>query len=103
MGMHPDTRQQGAPTLQARVHVAPGATLLGPITIGEGSKIMPNVVVTRDVPPGSVVEAPVPAVRSRAARAPKPEDAATGAETSAPSGPEDAPKRRGRGAGPGRN
>ena len=107
MGNHPDTRQHGAPTLEARVHVAPGATLLGPIRIGEGSKIMPNVVVTRDVPPGSVVEAPVPAVRARAAKAPRAEDTAVGAQTqdSPPERPgaEPAPRRRGRGAGSSQN
>ncbi|HVE84126.1 MAG TPA: exopolysaccharide biosynthesis glycosyltransferase EpsD [Myxococcales bacterium] len=91
MGNHPDTRQHGAPTLQARVHVAPGATLLGPITIGEGSKIMPGVVVIRDVPPGSVVEAPVPVVRSRPGKGPK----AEGAEAQAPARPGAAPERRG--------
>ena len=75
MGNHPDTRQHGAPTLEARVHVAPGATLLGPIRIGAGSKIMPGCVVIRDVPAGSVVEAPVPAVRARPGKV----DAAVGA------------------------
>lgn len=69
MGNHPDSKQHGAPTLEARVHVAPGATLLGPIRIGAGSKIMPGCVVIRDVPPGSVVEAPVPAVRARPGKA----------------------------------
>src|SRR6185295_6731261 len=80
MGNHPDTKQHGAPTLEARVHVAPGATLLGPIRIGAGSKIMPGCVVIRDVPPGSVVEAPVPAVRARPG---KTADAAVGAATPA--------------------
>ncbi len=65
MGVDPVTRQQGAPTLEANVHVGPGATLLGPITIGEGSKIMAGAVVTRSVPPGSLVEPPAPKVSPR--------------------------------------
>jgi len=80
MGNHPDTKQHGAPVLEARVHVAPGATLLGPIRIGAGSKIMPGCVVIRDVPPGSVVEAPVPAVRARPGKA---ADAVVGAQAAA--------------------
>jgi serine O-acetyltransferase len=68
MGIHPDTRAVGAPTLEDDVHVGAGATLIGPITIGAGSKIMPGCVVTRSVPPGSIVEAPTPIVRPRAAR-----------------------------------
>jgi serine acetyltransferase/glycosyltransferase involved in cell wall biosynthesis len=81
LGNHPDTKQHGAPALEARVHVAPGATLLGPIRIGAGSKIMPGCVVIRDVPPGSVVEAPVPAVRARKAGGPAAGDTAVGAQT----------------------
>lgn len=65
-GTHPTSRQTGAPRLEARVHVGPGATLLGPIVIGEGSKIMAGCVVTESVPAGSVVEAPRCTVRSRA-------------------------------------
>lgn len=49
------SRTVGAPTLEANVHVGPGAVLLGPIVVGEGSKIMANVVLDRSVPPGSVV------------------------------------------------
>ena len=65
MGIDPVTRETGAPTLGAGVHVGPGAVLLGPITVGAGSKVMPNVVLTTSVPPGSLVEAPVPNVRPR--------------------------------------
>ena len=45
----------GAPTLHANVHVGPGAVLLGPIEIGEGTKIVANSVVTMNVPAGVVV------------------------------------------------
>jgi serine acetyltransferase/GT2 family glycosyltransferase len=66
MGFDPQTRQPGAPTLERDVHVGPGATLIGPITIGEASKIMAGAVVTRSVPPGSLVETPAPDVQPRA-------------------------------------
>jgi serine acetyltransferase/GT2 family glycosyltransferase len=62
----PVTGESGAPTLEANVHVGPGATLIGPITVGEGSKIMAGVVLNHSVPPRSVVEAPTPTVRARA-------------------------------------
>ncbi len=48
----------GAPTLHANVHVGPGAVLLGPIEIGEGTKVVANSVVTMDVPAGVVVRPP---------------------------------------------
>lgn len=67
-GLHPDTKEAGAPTLEEDVHVGPGATLLGPITIGRGSKIMAGAVVTRSVPPNSVVKTPEPEVYARTAR-----------------------------------
>lgn len=53
--LDPETRQPGAPTLEADVHVGPGATLIGPITVGAGSKIMAGSVLDRSVPPGSLV------------------------------------------------
>ncbi|MGC4121428.1 MAG: glycosyltransferase [Myxococcales bacterium] len=70
MGTDPETRQTGAPTLQANVHVGPGATLIGPITVGAGSKVMAGVTLTRSVPAGSVVAAPEPEIRKRAEAAP---------------------------------
>ena len=66
--IHPETRQVGAPTLEENVHVGPGATLLGPITIGRGSKISASVVLMRSVPAQSLVECPAPVVRPRAGR-----------------------------------
>ena len=65
--IHPDTRIVGAPTLEDAVHVGPGATVLGPITIGARSKLMAGVVVTRSVPPDSLVEAAEAFVRPRGA------------------------------------
>lgn len=54
-GIDPETRESGAPHLGRNVHVGPGATLLGPIHVGEGSKIMAGAVLTRSVPPNSLV------------------------------------------------
>jgi serine acetyltransferase/glycosyltransferase involved in cell wall biosynthesis len=55
-GIDADTRRVGAPTLERNVHVGPGAILLGPIIVGEGSKIMAGAVLTRSVPPFSLVK-----------------------------------------------
>jgi serine O-acetyltransferase len=77
-GVHPETREVGAPTIEHDVHIGPGAVIIGPVTIGARSKIMANCVVTRSVPPDSLVEAPPPNVRSRvAARAAKSPEAAS--------------------------
>ncbi len=43
------------PTLADRVVVGAGAKILGPITIGENSRIGANAVVVKSVPPNSVV------------------------------------------------
>ena len=43
------------PTVQDNVTIGSGANLLGPITIGHGSKIGANAVVIHDVPPNSTV------------------------------------------------
>jgi serine acetyltransferase/GT2 family glycosyltransferase len=65
-GPDPVTKQGGAPLLERNVHVGIGATLYGPIVVGEGTKIMAGCVLSRSVPPRSIVEAPVPQVASRA-------------------------------------
>lgn len=43
------------PTIEDNVMIAAGAKVLGPITIGEGSKIGAGSVVLKDVPPHSTV------------------------------------------------
>ena len=43
------------PTVQDNVTIGSGARLLGPITVGHGSKIGANTVVIHDVPPNSTV------------------------------------------------
>ncbi len=65
-GPDPETKETGAPRLEKNVHVGIGATLYGPIVVGEGTKIMASCVLSRSVPPRSIVEAPVPHVGSRA-------------------------------------
>ena len=55
----------GAPNVGDNVHIMPGATLLGPITIGDGTKIMASCVVRQDVPANSLVSAPDPNVAPR--------------------------------------
>ncbi|MEP7347247.1 MAG: glycosyltransferase [Gemmatimonadaceae bacterium] len=68
MGIDADTGVMGAPTLQANVHVGPGATLIGPIIVGQGSKIMAGSVLNRSVPPYSLVRPAAVEVVSRERR-----------------------------------
>jgi serine O-acetyltransferase len=63
--MHSGRRVVGSPTLEENVHVMPGAVLLGPITVGAGSKVGANAVVDDDVAAGSVVSSPAVDVRLR--------------------------------------
>jgi serine O-acetyltransferase len=65
LGTHPETRATGAPRIERNVHIGPGATIIGPVTIGEGSKIMAGCTVTESIPPFSLVEAPSPEIRPR--------------------------------------
>lgn len=66
VSIDPVTREVGGPTLEDDVHVGPGASLLGPITIGRGTKIMANAVVMQSVPADSLVEIASATVRARA-------------------------------------
>ncbi len=43
------------PTIKSNVMISSGAKVLGPITVGENSKIGANAVVLKDVPPNSTV------------------------------------------------
>jgi serine O-acetyltransferase len=69
LGYGPDaeTRRTGAPLLERNVHVGIGATLFGPIVVGAETKIMAGCVLSRSVPPRSIVEAAVPHVGVRGA------------------------------------
>jgi serine acetyltransferase/glycosyltransferase involved in cell wall biosynthesis len=55
MGIAADTGEMGAPVLERTVHVGPGATLLGPVVLGEGTKVMAGAVLNRSVPTNSLV------------------------------------------------
>lgn len=68
-GTDPATRESGAPILERDVHVGVGATLVGPLTVGRGSKIMAGCTLRSSVPAGSLVEAHTPEVRPRATSA----------------------------------
>lgn len=70
-GMDPKTRTSGAPTLGRDVHIGPGSTLLGPITVGDGTKIMAGSVLAVSVPANSLVKPAEAVVSSRAARSAK--------------------------------
>lgn len=69
-GRHPDTSEVGAPTVEEGAVIGVGAVVLGPVTIGRRSKVMPGCVVLRSVPADSVVEPAQPAIRPRASGAP---------------------------------
>jgi serine O-acetyltransferase len=71
VSIHPETRAIGAPELDRDVHVGPGATLVGPISIGAGSKIAAGCLVTHSVPPGSLVQSESPTVRPRDSAGPR--------------------------------
>ncbi len=77
--IHPETRDVGAPALEPDVHVGPGAALLGPITIGLGTKIAANATLMRSVPAGSLVESPAAVVRTRSRATPSGERGLRGA------------------------
>ena len=50
-----ETRVVGGPTLGRDVHVGPGATIIGPITVGDRTKIMAGAILTKSVAPDSLV------------------------------------------------
>lgn len=77
--LDPVTKVSGAPTLGKDVHVGPGATLLGPIHVGDGTKIMAGAVLTRSVPPNSLVKPAEPVISTRA-RPPEAANDKTGSE-----------------------
>jgi|GEM_PF-6461658 len=56
-------RPDGSPRLDHDVHVGPGAVLVGPITVGAHTKVAPNVFVSGDVEPWTVIT-PAPANHS---------------------------------------
>ncbi len=53
----PGRRQKRHPTIEDDVTIGVGAAILGPITVGRGSKIGAMALVLESVPPNSVVAA----------------------------------------------
>ena len=62
LGAGSTRRSRQAPTLEANVDIGVGAVILGDITVGEGSRIGANVVLTESVPAHSVVVMPRPEI-----------------------------------------
>lgn len=83
-GLDPDTKEPGAPLIEKNVHIGVGATIFGPLVVGEDTKIMANCVVNRSVPARSIVEAPMPHVVAR--RVWTPADKADGGASAGTSG-----------------
>jgi len=75
-------RGSGAPVVGNNVYFGPKCTVAGPITVGDGSVIAANSLVTRDVPPGVTVRG-VPAVPIGHVAAAQPDGARSPAEASA--------------------
>ncbi|MEP0841578.1 MAG: serine acetyltransferase [Phycisphaerae bacterium] len=48
-------QRQGCPTIGDNVYLGPGAKIFGKVTVGNGSAVGANCVVTRDVPENGVV------------------------------------------------
>ena len=44
------------PTIQNDVTIGAGARVLGNVTVGEGSRISANAVITKDLPPRSMLD-----------------------------------------------
>jgi len=51
-----DKGGEKAPTIENNVFVGFGAKIIGGITIGKGSYILPNTIVNRNIPPNSLVK-----------------------------------------------
>lgn len=55
-------KKRGAPYVGDNVYIAPGARVVGPVTIGDNVKIGANAVVDRDIPNGALVQVRSPQV-----------------------------------------
>ncbi len=53
------------PIVEDDVVIQPGATVIGPVTIGKGAVIGGNVWITEDVEPGSIIQQSAVQVRFR--------------------------------------
>jgi serine O-acetyltransferase len=72
LGTDPATREVGAPRIERDVVVGAGCTVIGPVSIGQGTKITSNCLIRTSVPAQSLVEAPTPVVSQRRARGGEP-------------------------------
>lgn len=61
----PSTGKIGGPALAENVHIGPGCTLLGPISVGANSKLMAGSLLDRSVPARSLVRPPSAVVETR--------------------------------------
>ena len=77
----------GRPTLGDRVHLGPGATVVGAVDVGDDVRIGPAALVVDDVPAGSRVLAPVATVRPPRTEVDLREQAERPARVSAATGP----------------
>lgn len=64
-GVDPETRAVGGPHLEPNVHIGPGATITGPITVGEGTKIVAGATLMETVPERSLVSPGEPVISAR--------------------------------------
>lgn len=60
-----DRDKKNVPIIGDNVTIYPGAKILGKITIGNNVKIGANAVVTRDVPDGAFVIAPLSIIKTK--------------------------------------
>ncbi len=68
-GMSTDSSgRAGAPSVEPDVHIGPGSTIVGPITLQARTKVTANCFVRTSVPPDSLDDAPQPDVSARAGR-----------------------------------
>lgn len=56
-------RKEAAPTLEDKVFVGRGASVIGGVTVSAGAYVAAGAIVTKDVPPGALVTGQVSTVR----------------------------------------
>ena len=55
MGRDRENGAVGSPTIGENVHIGPGASITGPVTIGDNTKISSGVVINQNIPKDSIV------------------------------------------------
>lgn len=56
----------GLPRIGGHVDISVGASILGPVTVGDHARIGAHALVIEDIPAGAVVLAPLPQIRIQA-------------------------------------